>query len=162
MTADPMDVLRSAVPDGAGPDRMLPAEAMWFDSEESRQKLAPRLGSLAFGFGEGTPGRAWATGNVIWIADMLEESMVRRSELAAAAGLHSVVATPLLDADRVTGVLELFTHSIRPINEPTRMSHECKPPGHTAQMTPRATPTSEKRMNEKTTFSPSSACTARL
>lgn len=103
-----------------GEGEVLRAEAMWFDSEESRQKLAPRLGSLAFGFGEGTPGRAWATGSVIWIADMLEESMVRRSELAAAAGLHSVVATPLVDADRVTGVLELFTHSIRPINEPTR------------------------------------------
>src|SRR5688500_15933099 len=106
------------VNDGQGD--VLYAEAMWFDSEESRQKLAPRLGGLTFGFGEGTPGRAWATGSVIWIADMLEESMVKRSELAAAAGLHSVVATPLVDADRVTGVLELFTHSIRPINEPTR------------------------------------------
>jgi PAS domain S-box-containing protein len=99
---------------------VLRAEAMWFDTEESRTKLAPRLAELAFGFGEGTPGRVWASGNVIWIADMLEESMVGRSELAAAAGLHSVVAAPLIDADRVTGVLELFTHTIRPINEPTR------------------------------------------
>jgi PAS domain S-box-containing protein len=99
---------------------VLRAEAMWFDTEESREKLAPRLHGLSFGFGEGTPGRAWASGNVIWIADMYEESMIGRAELAAAAGLHSVVATPLVDADRVTGVLELFTHTIRPINEPTR------------------------------------------
>lgn len=99
---------------------VLRAEAMWFDTAESREKLEPRLNGLAFGFGEGTPGRAWASGNVIWIADMYEESMVGRAELAAAAGLHSVVATPLVDADRVTGVLELFTHTIRPINEPTR------------------------------------------
>ncbi|MFL6246181.1 MAG: ATP-binding protein [Thermoanaerobaculia bacterium] len=111
-------VLWRVVNDGNGD--ALRAEAMWFESEESRQKLAPRLGNLAFAFGEGTPGRAWATGNVIWIADMLEESLVQRSELAAAAGLHSVVATPLVDADRVVGVLELFTHSIRPINEPAR------------------------------------------
>ena len=103
-----------------GGEDILHAEAMWFDSEESRRKLAPRLRSLSFRVGEVTPGRAWAGGNVIWIADMLEESMVGRSELAAAAGLHSVVAAPLVDADRVTGVLELFTYSIRPINEPTR------------------------------------------
>jgi signal transduction histidine kinase len=31
-----------------------------------------------------------------------------------------VVATPLIDGERTTGVLELFTHSIRPIDEPTR------------------------------------------
>jgi signal transduction histidine kinase len=99
---------------------VLRAQSMWFDAEESRQKLTPRLSGLAFAFGEGTPGRAWASGHVVWIADMLEETMIGRAELAAAAGLHSVVATPLVDSDRVTGVLELFTHSIRPINEPTR------------------------------------------
>jgi PAS domain S-box-containing protein len=100
--------------------RALHADVMWFVSDDLRNKLEPRLGTLRFEYGEGTPGRAWATRDVIWVADMLEESSIGRAELAAAAGLHSVVATPLVDADRVTGVLELFTHSIRPINEPSR------------------------------------------
>jgi signal transduction histidine kinase len=95
-------------------------DVVWLGSDESRGKLGPRISSLVFAKGEGTPGRAWASREVVWIADMLEESSVGRAELAAAAGLHSVVATPLVDADRVTGVLELFTHAIRPINEPTR------------------------------------------
>src|SRR6185295_902869 len=51
---------------------------------------------------------------------MLDESSRGRADLAAAAGLHSVVAAPLIAEQRVTGVLELFTRSIRPINEPTR------------------------------------------
>jgi PAS domain S-box-containing protein len=99
---------------------MLRADVMWFGSDAAREKLEPRLAGLAFAEGEGTPGRAWATREVVWVADMLEESTIGRAELAAAAGLHSVVATPLVDSERVTGVLELFTHSIRPINEPTR------------------------------------------
>lgn len=100
--------------------RVLRAEAMWFSSDDLGNKLAPRLEDLRFELGEGTPGRAWATRDVIWIADMLDESAIGRTELAAMAGLHSVVAAPLVDGDRVTGVLELFTHSIRPLNEPSR------------------------------------------
>ncbi len=99
---------------------VLRAGAMSFSTAAAREKLASRLTSLEFHRGEGTPGKAWEAGDVVWIADMFEESMIGRAELAAAAGLHSVVATPLIDEDRVTGVLELFTHAVRPINEPTR------------------------------------------
>ncbi|HEX7150914.1 MAG TPA: ATP-binding protein [Thermoanaerobaculia bacterium] len=94
--------------------------AMWFESEAARTKLAPRLADLVLQRGEGPPGRAWSTGDVVWIADMLDESTRGRAALAAAAGFHSVVAAPLVDEQRVTGVLELFTHSVRPINEPTK------------------------------------------
>jgi PAS domain S-box-containing protein len=99
---------------------VLRAGATWFESAAAREKLAPRLANLALQRGEGPPGRAWALGEVVWIADMLDESSRGRAALAAAAGLHSVVAAPLIDDQRVTGVLELFTHSIRPINEPTK------------------------------------------
>lgn len=99
---------------------VLRTNVTWFGSTELREKLASRFAELTFATGQGAPGGAWASRDVIWIADMFEESSVGRSELAAAAGLHSVVATPLIEGDRVTGVLELFTHSIRAINEPTR------------------------------------------
>lgn len=94
--------------------------AMWFESAAAREKLAPRLANVTLHPGEGPPGRAWETGEVVWIADMYDESTRGRAVIAAAAGLHSVVCAPLVDEQRVTGVLELFTHSIRPINEPTR------------------------------------------
>ncbi|HEY0160834.1 MAG TPA: ATP-binding protein [Thermoanaerobaculia bacterium] len=94
--------------------------ATWFESSAAREKLAPRILNLALHRGEGPPGRAWESGEVVWIADMLDESTRGRAAIAAAAGLHSVVAAPLVDEQQITGVLELFTHSIRPINEPTR------------------------------------------
>ncbi len=94
--------------------------AMWFESAAAREKLAPRLANLVLHRGEGPPGRAWETGEVVWIADMFDESSRGRAALAAAAGLHSVIAAPLVDEQRVIGVLELYTRSIRPINEPTR------------------------------------------
>jgi signal transduction histidine kinase len=94
--------------------------AMWFENEGDRAKLAPRIAQLRLHRGEGPPGRAWANGEVVWIAEMLDESTLGRAALAAAAGLHSVVATPLVDEQRIIGVLELSTHSVRPINEPTK------------------------------------------
>jgi PAS domain S-box-containing protein len=94
--------------------------ATWFESASAREKLAPRLANLVLHRGEGPPGRAWETGEVVWIADMFDESSRGRAALATAAGLHSVIAAPLVDEQRVIGVLELFTRSIRPINEPTR------------------------------------------
>ncbi|HEX8255925.1 MAG TPA: ATP-binding protein [Thermoanaerobaculia bacterium] len=98
----------------------LRAGAMWFESQASREKLAPRIANLVLHRGEGPPGRAWETGEVVWIADMLDESTRGRAALAAAAGLHSVIAAPLVDEHRIIGVLELFTHAIRPVNEQTR------------------------------------------
>lgn len=94
--------------------------ARWFESAAAREKLAPRLANLVLHRGEGPPGKAWDTGEVVWIADMFDESTRGRAAIAASAGLHSVIAAPLVDEQRIIGVLELFTHSIRPINEPTR------------------------------------------
>ncbi|MDQ3283242.1 MAG: ATP-binding protein [Acidobacteriota bacterium] len=99
---------------------VLRPRAMWFESPSAREKLAPRFATLALKRGEGPPGRVWESGDVVWVADMFDETLRERANLAAAAGLHSVVATPLVDEQRITGVLELFTHTIRPINEPTR------------------------------------------
>jgi signal transduction histidine kinase len=100
----------------AGADA-LSVNATWFASDEAREKLESRVRSLHFTRGHGVPGRAWALREVVWIADILEESTIDRSELAAAAGLHSVVAAPLVDAERVTGVVEFFTRAVRPMNE---------------------------------------------
>jgi signal transduction histidine kinase len=65
----------------------------------------------------GVPGRAGAQGDVVWIADILDESTLHRGELAAAAGLDCVVAVPLRDGERFAGVLELFAHAVRPLSE---------------------------------------------
>jgi len=94
--------------------------AMWFTTPEMSEKLSPRVGGLHFSMGHGVPGRTWAAGEVVWIADVFDESTLQRGELFAAAGLHSIVGAPLTDSGRTTGVLEFFTRAVRPVSERTK------------------------------------------
>ncbi len=95
----------------------LRAFAMWFGNDAARERLAARVSQLRFTRGRGVPGHAWSSHEIVWIADILDESTMDRAELSATAGLHSVVAAPLVENERVTGVVEFFTESVRPINE---------------------------------------------
>jgi len=97
-----------------GAEELRPA-SWWFRAEGS--KLAKIIPSFHFRSGHGVPGRAFATREVVWIADILEETTMRRTELSLTGGLHSVVAIPMTDSADVIGVLELFTRAIRPISE---------------------------------------------
>lgn len=95
-------------------DKLRPV-ASWFGIEDAG--FQERLPSMRFTAGHGVPGRALATREVVWIADILDESVMRRVELSVAAGVHSVVAVPMIDSDQIIGVLELFTRAERPIND---------------------------------------------
>jgi len=96
--------------------------AMQFNSPDLNAKLSSRVAALRFTNGHGVPGRTWATGEVVWIADMFDESTMQRAELFAAGGLHSVVGAPLTDSGRIVGVLEFFTRAVRPVSERTKRS----------------------------------------
>ena len=94
--------------------------AMQFNSADLNAKLSSRVAALRFTNGHGVPGRAWAAGEVVWIADIFDESTMQRAELFAAGGLHSVVAAPLVDSGRIIGVVEFFTRAVRPVSERTK------------------------------------------
>jgi len=79
-------------------------------------ELQPQLRTIRFPRGHGLPGRAWATDDIVWVADLGEESNVARAHLASRLGLHGAVALPLRDGSRIVGVLELFTRDVRPID----------------------------------------------
>lgn len=99
---------------------VLRATATWFASDAARERLAPRFDALRFPIGHGLAGRAWAAREVVWIADLLDETSIDRGEIAAAAGLRSAIAAPLIESGRLGGVLELFTHTDRPLDERMR------------------------------------------
>jgi PAS domain S-box-containing protein len=63
---------------------------------------------LAFRHGEGLPGRAWQTGEPVWITDMATESGFVRAPHAARAGLHAAIALPVRAGGQVLGVIEFF------------------------------------------------------
>ena len=98
-----------------GPGDELRPIAWWFGGEATQ--LEERAPSLHFRVGHGVPGRAYAGREIIRIADIFEESVLQRADLVAAAGLHSVVAIPMLDSENIVGVLELFNRSVRPVSD---------------------------------------------
>ena len=94
--------------------------AMQFNSPDLNERLSSRVAELRFTKGHGVPGRTWASGDVVWIADIFDESTMQRAELFALGGLHSVVGAPITDAGRIVGILEFFTRAVRPVSERTK------------------------------------------
>jgi hypothetical protein len=62
---------------------------------------------MRFGFDEGLPGKAWASGHPI-ILKKFENSYFKRTEAAHAVGLTCGVALPVFAADQLTAVVVLF------------------------------------------------------
>lgn len=94
--------------------------AIWSRPAVNTAKFRERVNEMRFARGRGVPGRAWARDEVIWVADILDETGVVRGEAAARAGLHAVVAVPLRDADRIVGVMEILSRAVRPMSEQRR------------------------------------------
>jgi signal transduction histidine kinase len=65
-----------------------------------------------FGRGEGLPGRVWEEGQPAWMSDY-DQGALPRSSAAAAIGLRSAFAFPILNAGEVIGVAEFFSRDVR-------------------------------------------------
>jgi len=68
---------------------------------------------MTFARGADLPGRAWETGQPVWVADVKQDPGFARGAAAERAGLRSAVAIPVKSKGAVTGVLELFDSQTR-------------------------------------------------
>ena len=64
--------------------------------------------ALRLARGEGLPGRAWSSGDPIWIEDVQKNDKFLRPDAAKACGLRGAVAFPATAGNHVRGVLEFF------------------------------------------------------
>jgi PAS domain S-box-containing protein len=78
-------------------------------------KAASREMTLASNVG--LPGRVWASGHPAWISDLAQDPNFPRVAAARQAGLHSAFAFPVLVADGVSGVVEIYSRSVREPDE---------------------------------------------
>ncbi|MBD2041054.1 PAS domain S-box protein [Microcoleus sp. FACHB-672] len=62
--------------------------------------------------GTGMPGRVWASGEPMWIADVVKDANFQRAEIARRAGLHGAFALPVRDEHETLGVLIFFSRQI--------------------------------------------------
>src|SRR5207237_389756 len=61
----------------------------------------------------GLAGRVWATGDPVWVPDVLLEPTMTRALPALRAGLHSAVLFPILRSGEVAGAIELLARDVR-------------------------------------------------
>lgn len=69
--------------------------------EESRR--------LSFAPGVGTPGQVWQTRKPLWLTDVTQDIAYERREIAAKAGLRSMVAFPVQNAGDFFGLVEFLS-----------------------------------------------------
>ncbi len=63
--------------------------------------------------GVGLPGRVWAGGEPVWLAEVAEDPNFPRAAAAAQAGLHAAICFPIRLGDEVLGIIECFSRQVR-------------------------------------------------
>lgn len=64
--------------------------------------------------GIGLPGRIFSSAKPAWITDVARDSNFLRAEIASKEGLHGAFGFPILSDNEVLGVINFFSHEIRP------------------------------------------------
>jgi PAS domain S-box-containing protein len=77
------------------------------DSEEAR-RFTEESRQFRFLGGESLPGRVWAEGKGVWLADFEQEGNFKRKQIALKAGLRSAVGFPVKAGNEFFGVIEFF------------------------------------------------------
>ena len=90
-------------------DALMHRVGAWTASPGRFERFFADTDECTFTRGEGNPGRAWASGQPVWVTDVEYDPGFTRREHALAVGLHGAVAFPVLGAeDRVLGAVEFF------------------------------------------------------
>lgn len=76
------------------------------------ERFAAQSRSFGFRRGEGLPGRAWETGEVAWMRDVVGDPGFRRRAEAREAGLHTAFAFPVRTGDAFFGVMCFFLREV--------------------------------------------------
>ena len=94
-------------------DRALRCHEFWKGTGGPADEFERDTRDRRFESGTGLPGRVWATGRPTWLVDAPADPNFPRAKAAAASGLRSGFAFPIVLADRVLGVIEFFSRDRR-------------------------------------------------
>src|SRR6266403_618276 len=64
--------------------------------------------------GSGLPGRVWSSREPAYVSDLVHDSNFLRAPIATREGLHAAFGFPIVLGGEVLGVMEFFSHEIRP------------------------------------------------
>ncbi len=63
--------------------------------------------------GVGLPGRVWASGQTVWIPDVVKDENFPRASVAVREGLHGAFGFPIVVGSDILGVVEVFSGEIQ-------------------------------------------------
>ncbi len=89
---------------------------LWQSPQASLAGFAELTQKTAVGSGIGLPGRVWASRKGAWAAELGDDSYDPRWGAAAADGLRSGFAVPILARGDCVGVLELYSRAYREVD----------------------------------------------
>lgn len=103
---------------------LLRCVASWSNRSISIPKFLEFAEQMTFTVGEGFVGRVWGSGSSEWIADVAENDIFVRREIAAEEGIHGAFCFPILgdyDQERsarsVLGVMTFFSREVQSLDE---------------------------------------------
>ena len=99
------------------PAGVLRCMELWHSPRIHAHAFVASTRETCFHKGSGLPGRVWASGEPVWITDVMQDSNFPRAPWAAVAELHGALAFPIKLNGAVHGVLELFSRDIRRPND---------------------------------------------
>ena len=99
------------IPDAAN---VLRCQATWHASKLVTAEFEEVCLQTNYARGVGLPGRAWASGEPVWVADISADTTSPRHAIATKEGLHAGFAFPIRVGSQIQGVIEFFSHTIRP------------------------------------------------
>lgn len=82
---------------------------VWQASANGTPAFAAAARDLTFARGEEFPGRVWASGQPLWIADVAREEGLLRAPAAEREALHAAIGAPIRAREEFVGVVELYS-----------------------------------------------------
>ncbi len=89
----------------------------WHSQRFTADVFLAKAWDRSFNSGEGLPGRIWAIGTAVWIADVLKDHNFLRQEPAREVGFHGAFGFPIRVGGEIEGVVEFYTRKIRVSDE---------------------------------------------
>ena len=87
---------------------------IWHAPSVIAPQFAAASRATTFVRGRGLPGRVWSSGEPAYIPDVVNDTNFPRAPIAAREGLHAAFGFPIVFGEDVLGVMEFFSHEIRP------------------------------------------------
>ncbi|HMH19970.1 MAG TPA: EAL domain-containing protein [Burkholderiales bacterium] len=88
------------------------AEA-WSVPGDATERFIAGSHELTYAPGAGLAGRAWQTGQPVWVADIAKDGRVAQVTLARETGMHGAFVFPVMSERKVIGVLTFNSREVR-------------------------------------------------